>query len=110
MLHLYERLLSFVLRHQPITLGVTLATAVLSVYLYVIVPKGFFPQQDTGRLTGNVRVPPDVSFAVTPSPILRPPRAAINRLLMSRQHPRLRGAPSLSRCSAAQRQVGRSEA
>ena len=37
------------LRHQPLTLLITLATVALSVYLYIVVPKGFFPQQDTGR-------------------------------------------------------------
>src|SRR5436190_11250318 len=60
----YRGSLGWVLDHPLLMLGVTLGTACLSVYLYVVVPKGFFPQQDTGRLTGNVRVPPDVSFAV----------------------------------------------
>ena len=45
-------------------LGVTVATACLSVYLYVIVPKGFFPQQDTGRLQGNIQASPDMAFAI----------------------------------------------
>src|SRR5258706_8168207 len=54
-LRLYDRCLRWVLRHQRLTLGVTLGTAVLSVYLYVIVPKGFFPQQDTGRIGGSGR-------------------------------------------------------
>src|ERR1019366_1591427 len=40
----YSRILQSVLRHQPLTLSVTIATACLSIYLYVIVPKGFFPQ------------------------------------------------------------------
>jgi multidrug efflux pump len=62
MLHLYETCLRWVLRHQPLTLGVTLATAALSVYLYFIVPKGFFPQQDTGRLGGSVQAAQDISF------------------------------------------------
>jgi multidrug efflux pump len=61
----YRGSLGWVLDHPLLMLGVTLGTACLSVYLYVVVPKGFFPQQDTGRLTGNVRVPPDVSFAVS---------------------------------------------
>ena len=52
-------------------LGVTIATACLSVYLYVVVPKGFFPQQDTGLLTGNIQVPPDVSFAVANDKLLQ---------------------------------------
>ncbi len=50
----YRVSLGWVLRHQPFMLGLTVVTACLnSVYLYVIVPKGFFPQQDTGRLQGN---------------------------------------------------------
>src|SRR5947209_3085263 len=50
MLKLYRNSLGVVLRHQPLTLLVTIGTAALSIYLYVIAPKGFFPQQDTGRL------------------------------------------------------------
>src|SRR6202040_456351 len=49
MLSLYSKGLTVVLRHQPLTLLITIGTAALSIYLYVIVPKGFFPQQDTGR-------------------------------------------------------------
>jgi multidrug efflux pump len=60
----YRISLQWVLRHQPFMLTVTIATACLSVYLYVIVPKGFFPQQDTGRLQGNVQASPDLAFAV----------------------------------------------
>src|SRR6195256_2022457 len=62
-LSFYERSLKFVLRHQPITLMITIATAALSVYLYIIVPKGFFPQQDTGRIGGSVQASQDISFA-----------------------------------------------
>lgn len=62
LLNFYARCLRWVLKHQPLTLGVTLATAVLSVYLYVIVPKGFFPQQDTGRIGGSVQAAQDISF------------------------------------------------
>jgi multidrug efflux pump len=50
----YERLLAFVLRHERTTLGVTLVTIGVTVYLYVIIPKGFFPQQDTGRIIGTL--------------------------------------------------------
>ncbi len=63
MLNLYSRGLKVVLRHQPLTLLITIATAALSVYLYIIVPKGFFPQQDTGRLMGSVQAAQDISFA-----------------------------------------------
>jgi multidrug efflux pump len=59
---IYERALKWVLRHQPVTLLITIATACLSVYLYVIVPKGFFPQQDTGRVVGSVQAAQDISF------------------------------------------------
>jgi hydrophobe/amphiphile efflux-1 (HAE1) family protein len=58
----YRRSLALVLRHQPLTLLVTVATACLSIYLYVIVPKGFFPQQDTGRVMGSVQAAQDISF------------------------------------------------
>jgi multidrug efflux pump len=58
----YEYTLTGVLRHQFITLIVTLSTIGLTVYLYVVVPKGFFPQQDTGRLTGNIKGDQDASF------------------------------------------------
>ncbi|MDB5339687.1 MAG: acriflavin resistance protein [Planctomycetaceae bacterium] len=58
----YERTLLVVLRHQLLTMLVTLSTVGLTVYLYVIVPKGFFPQQDTGRLTGNLQADQDTSF------------------------------------------------
>ena len=58
----YERALRAVLRRQPLFLGVTVGTIILTGYLFVIVPKGFFPQQDTGRLTGDIRGQQDVSF------------------------------------------------
>ena len=58
----YERTLTWVLRHQRSTMLVTLSTIGFTVYLYVIVPKGFFPQQDTGRLTGNIQADQDTSF------------------------------------------------
>jgi multidrug efflux pump len=59
----YKRGLDFVLRHQPLTFIVTIATACLSVYLYMLVPKGFFPQQDTGRISGSVQAAQDISFS-----------------------------------------------
>jgi hydrophobe/amphiphile efflux-1 (HAE1) family protein len=58
----YRRGLDWVLRHQPLTLAVTIATAGLSVCLYYLVPTGFFPQQDTGRVTGSVQAAQDISF------------------------------------------------
>ncbi|WP_260703713.1 efflux RND transporter permease subunit [Edaphobacter flagellatus] len=58
----YERGLQWVLRHQGLVLTITILTFVLNVYLYILVPKGFFPQQDTGRLGGMIRGQQDVSF------------------------------------------------
>src|SRR5205085_1413778 len=58
----YRVSLTWVLRHQPLTLAVTVGTACLSVYLYIVVPKGFFPQQDTGRIGGSVQAAQDISF------------------------------------------------
>ena len=57
----YERSLRFVLRHPVATLLVTLGTIALNVWLYTVVPKGFFPQQDTGRLTGTIQADQDTS-------------------------------------------------
>ncbi len=62
MLHGYERSLAWVLDHQPLTLGAAFLTLALSVFLFVMVPKGFFPQQDTGRLMGAVQADQDTSF------------------------------------------------
>jgi len=58
----YDFALRWVLRHQALILVVTIATACLSVYLYILVPKGFFPQQDTGRLGGSIQAEQDISF------------------------------------------------
>jgi multidrug efflux pump len=58
----YSAGLRWVLRHQMLMLLLTIGTACLSVYLYIIVPKGFFPQQDTGRLGGSIQAEQDISF------------------------------------------------
>jgi hydrophobic/amphiphilic exporter-1 (mainly G- bacteria), HAE1 family len=58
----YTRGLDFVLRHQRGTLLTFIATVALAVLLYVVVPKGFFPQQDTGIIVGLTDAPQDVSF------------------------------------------------
>ncbi|MBU6478930.1 MAG: multidrug efflux RND transporter permease subunit [Nitrospirae bacterium] len=58
----YATSLVSVLRHPRIMLAVTLATMGLSIYLYVIMPKGFFPQQDSGRISGNIQASQDISF------------------------------------------------
>ena len=59
---LYGRGLKIVLRHRFITLMVMLGTIVLTGYLYVIIPKGFFPQQDTGMIVGITEASQDISF------------------------------------------------
>ncbi len=60
--NLYGRTLSIVLRHPALTLASLLATLALTIYLYIQVPKGFFPQQDTGRLSGQIQADQDTSF------------------------------------------------
>ncbi len=60
----YSSGLRWVLRHQPFMLTVTGATICLSVYLYIVIPKGFFPQQDTGLMAGNILGSQDTSFPV----------------------------------------------
>ena len=59
----YGRTLKFVLKHQTTTLLVTVSTLVLTLWLYVVVPKGFFPVQDTGVILGVSQAPQSVSFA-----------------------------------------------
>ena len=58
----YRVSLGWVLRHQFAVLVITIATACLSIYLFREVPKGFFPQQDTGRIMGAVQAAQDISF------------------------------------------------
>jgi multidrug efflux pump len=62
MIGTYDRGLKWVLRHQRTTLLVTISTLCLTLVLFYIVPKGFFPQQDTGLLLGVSEAAPDVSF------------------------------------------------
>jgi multidrug efflux pump len=58
----YGRLLTWVLDHQPVTLLVAAGTLALTVLLYIVIPKGFFPVQDTGLIQGISEAPPSVSF------------------------------------------------
>jgi multidrug efflux pump len=58
----YSRTLHWALDNGPLVLMVLLATIALNVYLYIIVPKGFFPSQDTGRIMGNIRGDQSISF------------------------------------------------
>src|SRR6266513_4759566 len=63
LLHTYDFSLRWVLRHQFLILLVTLGTVCLNVYLFIQTPKGFFPQQDTGRINGSIIGDQDLSFA-----------------------------------------------
>ena len=62
LLHAYEAGLKIVLRHRFTTLLVMLGTIALTAYLYVIIPKGFFPQQDTGLIIAQSEAAQDISF------------------------------------------------
>jgi hydrophobe/amphiphile efflux-1 (HAE1) family protein len=62
LLHLYEAGLKIVLRHRFITLMSLFATIALTGYLFMIISKGFFPQQDTGMIQGISQAPEDISF------------------------------------------------
>ena len=59
----YGSMLQWVLKHQPLTLLVAIATLGLTVFLYLVVPKGFFPVQDTGVIQGISEAPQSISFA-----------------------------------------------
>ena len=58
----YERTLDWALRHHRIMLLLLIATVVLNIYMYIVIPKGFFPQQDTGQLQGGIRGDASTSF------------------------------------------------
>ena len=58
----YARALDVVLRYQPLTLMVALGTLALTAFLYIVIPKGFFPSQDTGVIQAMSEGPQDVSF------------------------------------------------
>ncbi len=68
---LYGGALGFVLRHSFTTLMILLFTVGLNVYLFVRVPKGFFPQQDTGRMSGQILADQDTSFQSMDKILLR---------------------------------------
>ena len=63
MIAFYGRTLKVVLRYQPITLLVALGTLALTIFLYIIIPKGFVPVQDTGVIQGISQAPPTISSA-----------------------------------------------
>ncbi len=72
--------LAWVLRHHASMLAATIAAAAMTVVLYVVAPKGLFPQQDTGLLMGISEAPQDVSF-----PAMRERQEALNRVVLA--HP-----------------------
>jgi len=59
----YGRMLQWVLKHQPLALLVAIGTLGLTVFLYMVVPKGFFPVQDTGVIQGISEAPQSISFS-----------------------------------------------
>src|SRR5271168_5361763 len=67
----YKLGLRWVLGHQKLVLTITILTFVLNVYLYILVPKGFFPEQDTGRIGGQIQGQQDVSFADLKGKVLK---------------------------------------
>jgi hydrophobe/amphiphile efflux-1 (HAE1) family protein len=80
MVDLYDRGLRWVFRHQPITLVITVATLGVTIYLYIIVPKGLFPQQDTGAIMGFADAPQDISFNA-----MKDRQEAVNKVVLG--HP-----------------------
>ncbi len=68
-LHLYKISLHWALEHTKIILLIFFAGLALNVYLYIIIPKGFFPQQDTGRIMGNISADQSISFNAMKSKI-----------------------------------------
>jgi multidrug efflux pump len=62
MLRRYDRTLTWALNHPRLILAILLATIATNFYLYTIVPKGFFPQQDTGRINGAIQADQSISF------------------------------------------------
>jgi multidrug efflux pump len=74
----YDRTLRVALRHRLLVLGIMLATMAATVYLYVLVPKGFFPQQDNGLITGSTEAAQDISY-----PAMVERQRALARIVMA---------------------------
>ncbi len=70
-LSFYEYSLTWVLRHSAFTMVVLLITIGLNIFLFVVVPKGFFPQQDTGRMAGGIQGDQDASFQAMEQKMMR---------------------------------------
>ena len=97
----YGRTLRWVLGHQPATLLVAVATLGLTVVLYVVVPKGFFPVQDTGVILGISEAPQTISF---------PAMAERQQALAARDPRRIRRSRACRRSSASTAPTPRSTA
>src|SRR6202050_4294914 len=67
----YDVCLRWVLRHQRTVLAITIITVCVNIYLFIIVPKGFFPQEDTGRLSGSIIGDQDSSYNATTDKMLQ---------------------------------------
>jgi len=80
LLHGYDRALTAILGHPIVTLTALALTIALNVYLYIVVPKGLFPQQDTGFITGISDGPQDISF-----PAMKAKQEQLNAILVA--HP-----------------------
>ncbi|MGE3318538.1 MAG: efflux RND transporter permease subunit [Candidatus Berkiella sp.] len=59
----YKNTLTFALDRPKLMLGVTLLAVAINILLYIVIPKGFFPEQDTGRIIGNIQADQNISFA-----------------------------------------------
>jgi len=80
MLRGYDLALSWVLDHASLMLALTIGAAIVTIFLFVVVPKGLFPQQDTGSLSGISDAPQDISF-----PAMRDRQQLINQVVLT--HP-----------------------
>jgi len=58
----YRHSLAWALRHSRLMLVLIVATVGINIYLFIIIPKGFFPEQDTGRISGNIQASQDMSY------------------------------------------------
>jgi multidrug efflux pump len=70
-LRTYERSLAWVLNHSLIVLFIAIGTLCLNIYLYTVVPKGFFPQQDTGRISASFLGDQSISFQAMQGKVTR---------------------------------------
>jgi multidrug efflux pump len=69
--HGYERSLGWALRHHRFMLVVILCTVAINIYLFILIPKGFFPEQDTGRISGSIQAAQDISFQAMKGKLLQ---------------------------------------